>query len=171
MDFRRMKYVQIPLVSLAMSFALLTGCKPASPAVGTAGSPETIKKTIENANAPLTLVHVWATWCDPCREEFPEVLQVYRDTHDMGLDLQLVSADDPADMEAVNRFLQEQHSPVGSLVSTELSQDFIQLFSSNWSGALPASFFFDADGKLVAEWQGKRNYEEYYETITRLLKP
>ena len=82
-----------------------------------------------------------------------------------------VSADDPDDMEAVEEFLQEQQSPVGSLITTELNQDFIQLFSPDWAGALPASFFFDRDGNLVAQWQGKRSYDEYLNTIVRLLNP
>jgi thiol-disulfide isomerase/thioredoxin len=150
---------------------ILTGCNPIPPPVGVVATPLEIRASIRNSEEPLTLVHVWATWCDPCREEFPELMKVYREAHQRGLSLQLVSADDPADVETVNQFLREQQSPVNSLVSTELSGEFIELFSTNWSGSLPASFFFDANGKLVAEWAGKRSYDEYMQTIEQLLKP
>lgn len=150
---------------------ILTGCNPASSPTGMMATPMEIKASIKNSEAPLTLVHVWATWCDPCLDEFPELMEVYRDTHERGLSLQLVSADDPADMETVNQFLRKQRSPVDSLVSTELSEEFIELFSTNWSGSLPASFFFDENGELVAEWSGKRSYDEYIQTIEQLLKP
>lgn len=149
----------------------LTGaCKPGEAPSGTAATPSQIKDKIDQSQAPLTLVHLWATWCDPCREEFPEVLQAYRDKKDSGLSLLLVSADEPGDLEAVDQFLREHRSPEGSLVSTELDQDFIELFSTNWSGALPASFFYDADGTLLAEWEGMRSYEDYIATIDGLLK-
>ena len=98
-------------------------------------------------------------------------LKAYRLTHERGLTLQLVSADDPDDLEAVNAFLRKHHSPVDSLVSTELSGEFIELFSTNWSGVLPASFFIDANGTLVAEWAGMRSYDEYIQTVEQLLKP
>lgn len=150
---------------------IIAGCNPAPAPIGMIATPMEIKASISNSVAPLTLVHVWATWCDPCRDEFPELMEAYRDTHERGLSLQLVSADDPADMETVNQFLRKQRSPVDSLVSTELSEDFIELFSTNWSGSLPASFFFDENGKLVDEWSGKRSYDEYIQTIEQLLKP
>lgn len=155
----------------AILAGILAACAPSPPSSGVVATPSEIQAAILDSEAPLTLVHVWATWCDPCREEFPELLKAFRFANERGLDLLLVSADDPDDLEAVNVFLREHQSPVDSLVSTELSPEFVELFSTNWSGALPASFFFDANGTLVAEWAGKRSYEEYIQTIEQLLKP
>lgn len=132
--------------------------------------PAAIKELIVDSESELTLIHVWATWCPPCVVEFPELLRVYDDVKDAGLKLHLVSADDPKDLNLVEQFLKEQGSPLGSVVSQELNEDFIETLSTNWSGALPASFFFDASGTLVGEWEGKRSYEEYMETIHSLLK-
>ncbi len=163
-----------------MSAALLAllvqqGCKPA--ATSMAGLPAAIpssteetQRAIRDAGGRLTLVHLWATWCAPCREEFPELIQAYRDLKDLGLSLVLVSADESSDIEAVEKFLKEHDAPVGSLVAEELDERFIELFSTNWSGALPASFFYDTEGNLVAEWDGSRSYDEYVETVESLLK-
>lgn len=155
----------------AILAVLMTACAPAPLSTGVVATPPEIAEAILHSESPLTLVHVWATWCAPCREEFPELLRAYRSARERGLALLLVSADDPGEMEAVNAFLRNHQSPEGSLVSTELSEEFIELFSTNWAGALPASFFFDANGKLVAEWEGKRSYDEYIQTIEQLLKP
>jgi thiol-disulfide isomerase/thioredoxin len=159
------------LLIAAMLAGMMAACGPAAPPTGVVATPMEIQEAIGHSEAPLTLVHVWATWCDPCREEFPDLLKACRIAREHGLSLQLVSADDPDDLEAVNAFLRKHHSPVDSLVSTELNEAFVELFSTNWSGALPATFFFDANGQLVAEWAGKRSYEAYIQTIEKLLKP
>jgi len=147
---------------------LLHGCTPAPPQASLA-HPADIRTKIEQSNARLVLVHVWATWCQPCCEEFPELIRVLRKYKTSTLLPILVSADDPADMEAVEAFLIEQGSPTGSLVAVDLSQTFIESLSANWSGAMPATFLYRSDGKLVAEWEGKRSYEHYITTIEKLL--
>lgn len=147
--------------------AALVSCAPQPPEI-TIATPSDIKARIETSAAPLVLVHVWATWCVPCVDEFPELMKVYEHFENQGLELILVSADDPDEIDSVEKFLQKQNCPVGSLVSTELSQKFIETLSPNWTGSLPSSFFY-ADGKLIHEWEGKRTYEDYAEQLETLL--
>lgn len=132
-------------------------------------SPAEIAQHIKTSPAPLTLVHVWATWCQPCRDEFPELVKIHRKYAPEGLALVLVSADDPDAPGKVADFLAAQHSPVGSYISTGLNQPFIEMLSTNWSGTLPASFLY-RNGKLLTEWEGQRTYEHYAEAIELLLK-
>lgn len=156
---------------VGLTILLLTpACKPTPKPIAIRSTPKEIKQYLDSSKAALTLVHVWATWCQPCRDEFPEILKINDQYRSDGLKVTLVSADDPDDLDTVNAFLREQDSTMNSLVSTKLDQDFMGLFSPNWSGALPASFFFDSKGKLVAEWEGKRSYAEYASTIKLLLK-
>ena len=58
-------------------------------------------KRLQQSRAPLTLVHVWATWCVPCREELPIVLRVRQAYTNRGLEVILVSADPPDTRAAV----------------------------------------------------------------------
>jgi len=146
----------------------VTACSPPIP-IATPATPQAIRTNVEMSKSPLTLVHVWATWCDPCREEFPELMKVYEEYRNKGLELILVSADDPADAEAVQAFLLKQSSTVDSLITTELNQAFIETLSPKWAGSLPSSFFY-IEGRLVAEWEGKRTYAQYAEQIETLLK-
>lgn len=41
----------------------------------------------------LTLLNLWATWCGPCQEEFPELEQIHRDYEAKGLRVLAVSVD------------------------------------------------------------------------------
>ncbi|WP_372845265.1 TlpA family protein disulfide reductase [Pontiella sp.] len=159
------RYGITPTIGSALAALLLSGCGPSKPAAQPA-TPSEIGRRIAQSTAPLTLVHVWATWCDPCRAEFPELVKIME--HYQSMDVVLVSADAPADKEAVEAFLAEHGSPQGSLITTELTQAFIESLSPKWGGALPASFFFQ-DGKIVREWEGKRTHDEYAETIETLL--
>jgi len=160
-----MKLRTIHTVLAGLLLILFSGCTP-SPPEATPATPAEIAAKIQGVKK-LTMVHIWATWCDPCREEFPELVHIMKEFPE--LDVILVSGDDPEDLQPVNNFLMEYESPVGSWVSTELNQNFIETFSSKWAGSLSATFFY-RDGKLVSEWEGKRTFDEYKKTIESLLK-
>src|SRR4051812_20243165 len=52
------------------------------------------------------LLNFWATWCDPCREEFPDLLKVEADYRALGLEFAAVSFDFAEDVEkALPEFL------------------------------------------------------------------
>lgn len=155
------------LGALLLTSLLLSGCRKA-PSARPASTPE-ISALIQANDAPLILVHAWATWCQPCRTEFPELIKVYRDYSPRGLSMILLSADDPEDPAAVEAFLHEQASPLNSLIATRLDEAFIESLSPDWSGALPATFLFDAKGALLASWEGQKSYAHYAETIEILL--
>ena len=159
--------ITIRSIGALLLLGTLSGCTPRPQA--TVATPAEIRAEITASKSPLLLVHAWATWCDPCRDEFPELIRVHQTFKKQGFELLLVSADDPSGMESVDQFLIEQNCPIGTLVSSELNEAFIETLSPEWGGSLPASFFY-ADGKLLKEWEGKRTYEEYAETISTLLE-
>lgn len=58
------------------------------------------------ARGPVTLVNVWATWCIPCRPEFPELERISREYGPQGLRVLAVSIDQGNDAD-VQRFVRE----------------------------------------------------------------
>jgi thiol-disulfide isomerase/thioredoxin len=131
-------------------------------------NPAELRQRIDHSSAPLTLVHVWATWCGPCVEEFPALVQLQQEYKDKGVNIMLVSADSPEEAGAVQAFMVEHNQTGGTLISTELSQAFIETLSPKWAGSLPATFFY-TEGNLVNEWEGARSLEEYKESVDGLL--
>src|SRR5689334_13209526 len=56
-----------------------------------------VQRAIREPGARAVLVNVWATFCDPCRQEMPDLLKVFHERRDRGLRLVLVSADSDDD--------------------------------------------------------------------------
>jgi thiol-disulfide isomerase/thioredoxin len=130
-----------------------------------------LQRQIAHFDQPATVVHVWATWCAPCREEFPRLMRFQRDYADRGLRLILISADPPDKSGEVARYLQEQGAASPSYLIDNPNSDFINTLSTNWSGALPATFFFQGSGRLAQWWEGAATDEMYKQAAAKLLPP
>ncbi|HEX8131655.1 MAG TPA: TlpA disulfide reductase family protein [Pyrinomonadaceae bacterium] len=98
------------------------------------------------------LINFWATWCIPCRKEFPDLVKIDADYRGRGLEFVLVSADDVSDIKTtVPKFLREMRAtsiPAYLLNATETEAAIAQV-DPTWGGELPATFLFDRQGKLA----------------------
>src|SRR5690606_30315980 len=52
----------------------------------------------------VILLNVWATWCPPCREEIPDLQELYEAHADRGLEIVGVSVDGRGEAPAIERF-------------------------------------------------------------------
>ena len=129
-----------------------------------------IQGVVREAGAKAVLVNVWATWCIPCREEFPDILKLYRTHQDDGLRLVLVSADFENQTDAVHAFLAENGVDFDTYIKAEKDNGFIEGMDAEWSAALPASWIYDGNGNKVAFWEGKADYEKFEAEVLAVLK-
>lgn len=161
------------LLALAILFAVATGCHSRSshkaPEVQLLTTPQ-LKTKLSGLRDPVTLVHVWATWCAPCREEFPHLMRFQKDYANRGVTLILISADSPDKKDQVASYLAEQGVSSSSYIIDNPNAAFIDALCTNWSGAMPASFFFGAGAQLKDWWEGEAAYEKYADAAKRLVK-
>ena len=103
------------------------------------------------------LVNYWATWCDPCREEFPELVQIDARYRPKGLDFIAISLDDLSDLKtAVPKFLRTMKATMPVyLLNVPDPEPAINLVDREWSGALPATFLYDKNGQIVYKHFGR----------------
>lgn len=120
---------------------------------------------IRGTSSPATLVNVWATWCEPCREEFPALLNVARQRHGDGVRLVLVSADFETQLPAVRSFLNEHGVRDTTYIRMGDDMAFIDTLSTAWSGALPATFVYDRAGHEIAFWEGRADEARFLTAI------
>ena len=57
------------------------------------GTPLSLKSVLETPGTRYVLLDFWATWCDPCVEEIPNLVSAYREFHPKGFDIYSVSID------------------------------------------------------------------------------
>jgi thiol-disulfide isomerase/thioredoxin len=128
-----------------------------------------IHKAIQASGAKAILVNMWATWCGPCRVEFPGLISVAHKYQGQGLKVLLVSADFETDLPAVKKFLAEHGVDFPSYLKTGKDQEFIDGMNKQWSGALPATFLFDGTGKLRDFWEGETTFSDFEQKVVKVL--
>lgn len=127
---------------------------------------EALQQVIAEREATVTVVNFWATWCGPCREEFPDFVQLDRDYEEQGVDVLFVSMDFPDEQEAILDFLDQQGWQQLSYLRTGKDNAFIKAMHEEWTGVLPATFIYTRGGSLVHFSQGTPlHYDELVEYV------
>jgi len=134
---------------------------------------EGLKKLLQrgpNDARPL-LVNFWATWCDPCREEFPDLVKIDEDYRAKNLSFMTVSLDDVADLKTeVPKFLKDMKATMPTvLLNVNDPEPAIKAVDAGWDGQLPATFLYDKDGKVVFRHFGKINATELRAAIDKIV--
>ncbi|HXK19700.1 MAG TPA: TlpA disulfide reductase family protein, partial [Polyangiaceae bacterium] len=102
-----------------------------------------------------TVVNAWASWCGPCRREVPMLQALSVNLKPQGVQIVLVSVDEPKDEAKALSFLKDNGITLASYVVDGDMGDFKQGMNPNWPGMLPASFLFDRAAQLVHFWGGE----------------
>ncbi len=119
--------------------------------VGVAG----IAALVHNNSNKLRLINLWATWCVPCVQEFPELVTLNRMYRDRGFQLVSISTDDSAARPKALRFLEKQESSSPNYIFTgDDKYKLIEAIDPKWQGALPYSLLVEPGGKVVYAHQG-----------------
>ena len=158
---------------------LIPGCGGGTRSAGNAGGPDTLaiepvtaSQVLSLAREPgaaATLVNVWATWCGPCREEFPTLVSLAERRREDGLRVLFVSADFEDQAPAARAVLAEHRAPGPWLIKNQPDMEFINGLDRRWSGALPVTLIFDGRGQPVAFWEGGADSARFEAALAPLL--
>jgi thiol-disulfide isomerase/thioredoxin len=117
------------------------------------------------------LVNYWATWCDPCRDEFPELVQIDNDYRAKGLDFIAISLDDVVDLKTtVAKFLRDMKATMPVyLLNVADPEPIITAVDRQWGGAMPATFLYNNRGEVVYKHFGRIKTNELRAAIEKLV--
>jgi peroxiredoxin len=117
-----------------------------------------IKKLVANDTNKLRLINVWATWCGPCRDEFPELVTMHRMYRKRDFELITISADVPEQKAQAEAFLNEQHaSCTNYLYEGKNEYELAEAADPQWQGPLPYTLLVAPGGKVLYRKQDSIN--------------
>ena len=87
-----------------------------------------------------------------------------------GLHVVGVNLDDDGDLILMRRFM-ARYKPVFPNVRKKKGgeSEFVQSVLPGWNGAIPASFFYDKDGRQIGHLVGENNRDTYEAAIRMML--
>ncbi|HYY43418.1 MAG TPA: redoxin domain-containing protein [Pyrinomonadaceae bacterium] len=117
------------------------------------------------------LINFWATWCDPCREEFPDLVKIDADYRTRGLDFVALSIDDPTDAAtSVPKFLRDMRAQMRAyILNVSDTEPVINAVDRTWGGELPATFLFNRQGQVVFQHKGRINAKELRAALDKVI--
>jgi len=115
----------------------------------------------------VVLVNFWATWCVPCRQEFPDLVKLDKAYRARGLTVIGVSTDLAKDLPAVEKFLAASSPDFANYRKKSGGDDqvFIEAVDKKWGGELPFSVVYGPDGKKAKVLSGKQSYASFEKAL------
>ena len=121
----------------------------------------------EWSGRPL-IVNFWATWCAPCREEVPLLVELQKEYDDKGLVVLGLSMDFPEDLDVVKRYMNDQNINYPVLMAADDGHTIAGAFGAN-NFVLPVSIFVRADGTVTNAHTGLLEREDAVKQLGKLF--
>lgn len=147
--------------------------KPQQPLpVVSAIDTEALKGLITQQRERPLLVNFWATFCDPCRDEFPDLVKIDKEYRPHSLDFVTVSLDDIDQLKTdVPKFLGSMKATMPAyLLNVSDPEPAINFIDRRWQGDLPATYLYNEKGEVIYKHIGRVNTAELREAIEKAVK-
>lgn len=137
------------------------------PAVEVALTPVTFEKwqqELESMKGSIVVVDLWATWCAPCVERFPKMVEMSERYADRGVrfvSLSLDDRDDESTIPQVTKFLQRNRATnMSNYLMDEIIPDAFEKLDLL---GVPAVYVYDRDGQLARRLTGDDPNDQFTE--------
>ena len=141
-------------VVVFLTLALLTSCYSGSrpPRIGTAAPDFTVQDSdrtikLSDYRGQIVVLNFWATWCPPCVEEMPSLVEMQRRMKSKGVTVLAVSVD--VDQGAYNQFVKDHN--VNLLTVRDITQKSNALYGTF---KFPETYIIDRNGTMRRKFLG-----------------
>ena len=121
--------------------------------------------TLSSLKGKVVFINFWASWCPPCRAEFPSVMSLYDKFRDDPNVFFLMTNEDD-NLSAAEKFLEKEKYVLPLFRTTGKIPDVV------YTGTLPTTVVLDKTGKIRYHHEGFANYgsEKFIDQIENLVK-
>ena len=140
---------------------------------------------LKNDTKKLRLFNVWATWCVPCRAEFPELVSISRKFAMRDFELITISLDDPKDAAQAKAFLEKQGAGLVDLRKPSViaegrktnnyvfggadANELMKTLDAKWPGGYPHTVLVAPGGEIIWRHNGSIDGDELRGKILDVL--
>jgi len=130
-----------------------------------------VNEAVAAQKGRVVVLNLWATWCGPCREEFPALARLDREYSDQGVVVIGLTADEPDAVESlVKPFVAEVGAEFTILVKDHGDpMAFLDGLNPKLSGAIPETIIYDREGNEFAIIRGERTFDEFVDAVSGAL--
>ena len=116
--------------------------------------PSGRKISLKDNRGRVVILHVWATWCKPCKEEFPLFEKMFRRFKDTGVVFFPVAIDLNAGKEEIRSLAKTYGGSFEVYLAREGG-----ITDRYWSFGVPETYFIDKKGMLAGRAIGPRKWD------------
>lgn len=124
-------------------------------------SPGLVKMVREEGKGRVVLISVFASWCPPCREEMPVLVESRKNIAQK--DLLLIGLSIDENISDLKAFMQEQKINFPVYSGTD------ELMMGLGVGAIPHTFVFNRKGEIVENYVGLMPAPQFKLMLARLV--
>ncbi len=142
--------------TLIIGLFLIAGCNRGShpPRIGNAAPDFTITDsqrtvTLSQLRGKPVVLNFWATWCPPCVEEMPSLVQLQKQ---LGDKVTILAVSEDADDSAYKQFIRDHNVDLLTVRDTQHQNEAYGTFK------FPETFIIGRDGKIVRKFIGSTDW-------------
>ncbi len=105
--------------------------------------------SLSDLNGKVVLINVWATWCEPCREEMPDLQRLQNEFIDDEFVVVGVSIDEKGTTQMIHDFLASEN--ISYTIWHDSENRFQYVFRTI---GVPESMLISKDGMILHQWKG-----------------
>lgn len=124
------------------------------------------QQALKQYKGKTIVLNFWATWCEPCREEMPELSELHEENRDKNTVVLGVAIDDA---DAINDFVQETKVSYPLLVADMQGMELANNLGND-KGVLPYTVIINADGSVAKTYFGRVTKPLLEATLRNIVK-
>jgi thiol-disulfide isomerase/thioredoxin len=154
------------ILSVAIAYTFYQGSRPKPPKSGSTSNSSALPENVMQASINLLdgqktkladysgkvlIVDLWATWCGPCKQEIPHLVEIAKEYKNKGVEVIGLTNENPeTDAEWVKQFSEafNINYPIG------WADDEMQAGLTRGRNSIPQTFIIGRDGKIVKHFVG-----------------
>lgn len=141
----------------------------------------------KNGTGRVRLFNVWATWCVPCVQEFPELVTTARKFDLRNFEFITISADDPKETDKVKAFLEKRGAGLSGrgksavkadgrttnsyVYKGDSTEDMMKVLDPEWPGAIPHTVLVGPNGDILWRHNGPVDGDELRAKVLEAMGP